>query len=112
VLKLKNFFVTHFAFFLQSYGFFKTIKLCVSLLAIVAESGVHIFRNIVLLPFVQTNAAFVAGDEVALAGEEETAVSHSGGRQEVGMRPPACVKTVPANYQVLVIRKAKHLSVP
>jgi hypothetical protein len=85
-------------------------KLIVSYLAIVAESGVYILRDVVLLPFVETDAAFVAGDEVTLAGEEEAALGHSGGLQEV-MRPPARVKTVSANNQVFVVWKAKHLFV-
>ena len=75
-----------------------------------AESGVHIFRNIGFLPFVQTDATFVACDKVTLAGEEEAALCHSGGLQEV-MRPPARVKTVPANHQVFEVWKAKHLFV-
>lgn len=77
-----------------------------------AKSGVHILRNVILLPFVQTYAALVAGDEVILAGEEEAALAHSGGRQEVGVWPPACVKTVPANCEVLEVRETERRFVP
>lgn len=71
----------------------------------------HILWNVIPLPFVQTNTALEAGDEVILAGEKEAALGHSGGGQVVGVWPPARVKTVPANYEVPVVGETEHLSV-
>jgi hypothetical protein len=74
---------------------------------------VHLLRNVILPPFVQTNAALIACNGIVLTGKEEAALGHFVGPQEVmlGMWPPAQVKTVNASLEVHVNRKADQPSV-